>query len=320
MRKFNVLLLGGAKRVSFAEHLKMAAESRACTLNLFSYELQKEVPIAVIGEVIIGLRWKDPNIHNHLCEFIRSNNIQMVLPFVDPAISVASELKKRVPDVYIPCSSREICDIMFDKLHSAQWFESQGCAVPRAWHPGQPHFFPLIAKPRHGSASKGLAVVRNLDEFAVFIQTHAVDSYVWQQYIENGEEFTVDAFVAQDGRIISVVPRIRLEQAGGESIRSITLHDKIIEETSVRILQTCVFSGPVTLQFIRNRESDETFLMEINPRYGGAVITSFEAGADTTMCLVAEWEKQPVEVITGWKEKILMTRYFKEVIFHADNS
>jgi carbamoyl-phosphate synthase large subunit len=320
MKEFNVLFLGGAKRVSFAEYLKRATESRGFSFNLTSYELEKEVPIAVVGDVVIGLRWKDPNLYSHLCEVIRSKNIQMVLPFVDPAIRVASELKTLMPHVYIPCSSAEMCDIMFDKQLSATWFESQGVAVPRTCRHGDDPFFPLIAKPRRGSASKGIEVIRDPDELTRFAKNHEVGDFVLQQFVENGEEFTVDAFVSQDQRIISVVPRIRLETAGGEAVRSITLHDRIVEELAMNVLQTKAFSGPVTIQCIRDRQSGETFVMEINPRYGGAVIASFAAGADTTACLVDEWSKRPVHPLLQWEENVLMTRYFKEVIFHATHN
>jgi carbamoyl-phosphate synthase large subunit len=319
MKSLNVLFLGGAKRVSFAEYLKCSAETRGFSFHLFSYETKKEVPIAIAGEVIVGLRWNDPSLYADLCQLIRSKNIQMVLPFVDPAITVASELKSLLPDVYIPCSSKMTCDIMFDKQRSADWFEFHGLPIPRTCHPDEKLFFPLIAKPRDGSASKGIEVMQDREEFTCFTKRHTLNEYLFQQYVEKGEEFTVDAFVAQDQRIISVVPRIRLEQAGGESIRSLTVRDKTIEGLSMKILETKAFSGPVTIQFIRDRQSGETYVMEVNPRYGGAVITSFAAGADTTGCLVDECNKQTINPLTQWKENVLMTRSFKEVIFYANN-
>ncbi len=319
MKELNVLLLGGAKRVSFAEYLRNAAQSRGFAFRLYSYELEKEVPIAVVGEVVVGLRWKDPKLYDDLTELIRRKNIQMVLPFVDPAIGVASQLKKLMPDLYIPCSEEDVCRAMFDKSDSAEWFVSHNIPVPKTFRPGDDFFFPLIAKPRAGSASKGIQVIRDREEYASFTQNYRADDFLLQQYIENGEEFTVDAFVSQQQTIVSAVPRIRLEQAGGEAIRSLTLHDEVVEDLSRRILQTNAFSGPVTIQFIRDRQSGETFVMEINPRYGGAVITSFAAGADTTQCLIDEWEGRAVGPITDWKANVLMTRYFKEVIFYADN-
>lgn len=50
MKALNVLFLGGAKRVSFAEYLKRAAEAQGYEFRLFSYELEREVPLAVMAD------------------------------------------------------------------------------------------------------------------------------------------------------------------------------------------------------------------------------------------------------------------------------
>lgn len=320
MKSLNVLFLGGAKRVSFAEYLKKSAEEKGFTLCLYSYELEKEVPISIAGEVIIGLRWKDGELYNHLSKLIEEKRIDMVLPFVDPAIAVAAHLKKLFPELYIPCSDLEICETMFDKTTSAEWFESINVPIPKTYIKGKNIFFPLIAKPKGGSASKGIIVIRDEKEYKSFNANNDITKYLLQLYIENGEEYTVDTFVSQEQEIISIVPRIRLEQAGGEAVRSKTLHDEQIENLSRKILETKAFIGPITIQFIRDKVSGETFVMEINPRYGGAVVTSFGASADTTKCLVSEWRKEKVLPINDWKANVLMTRYFIEVIFYADNN
>ncbi len=319
MKALNVLFLGGAKRVSFAEYLKRAAEAQGYEFRLFSYELEREVPLAVMAEIIPGLRWKEEQLIPHLTEIIDKNQINLVLPFVDPAIAVARELKELLSDVFIPVSDLELCRIMFDKNLAADWFETLDLPIPRTCNPDDELFFPLIAKPKTGSASKGIVVIQDNEAFESFQSKYDLDNYLLQQYIEKGEEFTVDCYVSQEQEIISIVPRIRLEQSGGEAVRSKTIHDEEIESLSRQLLQTGVFEGPITIQFIRDRQTGETYFMEINPRYGGAVITSFAAGADTTQTLIEEFSGKKATPIIDWKAGVLMTRYFKEVIFYADN-
>lgn len=319
MKALNVLFLGGAKRISFAEYLKRAAEAQGYEFRLFSYELEREVPLAVMAEIIPGLRWKDEQLIPHLTEIINKNQINLVLPFVDPAIAVARELKELLSDVFIPVSDLELCRIMFDKNLAADWFETLDLPIPRTCNPDDELFFPLIAKPKTGSASKGIVVIQDNEAFESFQSKYDLDNYLLQLYIENGEEFTVDCYVSQEQEIISVVPRIRLEQSGGEAVRSKTIHDEEIESLSRQLLQTGVFEGPITIQFIRDRKTGEAYFMEINPRYGGAVITSFAAGADTTQTLIEEFSGKKATPIIDWKAGVLMTRYFKEVIFYADN-
>jgi carbamoyl-phosphate synthase large subunit len=314
MNRVNILFLGGAKRVSFAEHIIQSGEKRGEDVYIYSYELTKEVPIASIGEVILGERWSSESIYSDLTQVIREKEIHIVLPFVDAAIEIASVLRKNHPNVFIPCSPLETCKIMFDKKLANDWFLSHSLPIPD-YYP-MTNSFPLILKPRKGSASKGLIVVNNKHELN---EVNHLEDYLIQEYIVEGKEYTVDCYVSQKGEIISIVPRIRIEVLGGEVINTKTLRDEEIIELSKKILLSDAFRGPVTIQFIRTKSGDRTMVMEINPRLGGGVIASMEAGADISSMILAESKNEPLRQIRDWKENTLMARYLKEVIFYANN-
>lgn len=310
----NILFLGGAKRVSFAQHLIEAGERRGRKVNIYSYELNKFVPIACVGKVIIGKRWKDVNLYSDLQQVIEDYKITMVLPFVDPAILVANHLKELVHNVFIPVSPEAMCITMFDKVLSANWFEEHKVKCPKTYTK-ETIVYPAIFKPRTGSASKGIFVARSAIDHKGIIW----EDYLVQQYIERGKEYSVDCYVAQDGRVLSIVPRVRLETAGGEVVRSKTIKkEEIIKETR-KILRTKELIGPITLQFISNSEDTEYYIMEINPRLGGGVVTSIGAGSGLIEMLLDEYEGKRAKAFEDWQENIIMTRYFKEVIFYANN-
>ena len=313
---FSILFLGGAKRVSLANYLIEEGGKRGWDVHIYSYELTLEVPIACVGKVIIGKRWRDPELDAHLTAVIQENNIRMVLPFVDPAIEVCSRLKPVHPEVFIPCSSIELCRIMFDKQLSNDWFIQHHIPVPRSFCKIEEYVYPVILKPRTGSASKGILVIQKAEELH---NVFSLDQYLVQEYIEEREEFTVDCYVDRDGSVLTVVPRIRLEVAGGEVTSSCTLRDTALIELSRKILLSGDFRGPITIQFIRNKTTGDTYVMEINPRLGGGVIASMAAGANMASFLFAESAGKHPAPIEDWKENTLMTRYFKEVIFYADN-
>ena len=67
-RIINILFLGGAKRVSMGRKLIKAGAELGCKVVLYSYELVPHVPISAVAEVIIGKRWKDPSLVEHLHE------------------------------------------------------------------------------------------------------------------------------------------------------------------------------------------------------------------------------------------------------------
>ena len=95
--------------------------------------------------------------------------------------------------------------------------------------------------------------------------------------------------------------------------------DEELIKISEKVLQSGNFKGPVTIQYLRDKKSGATYLMEINPRLGGGVITSIEAGADITEFILRDFLGEELQPFDNWEDKMLMTRYFKEVIFHANN-
>lgn len=316
MKKVNILFLGGAKRVSLAEHLIKAGKKLGLDIAIFSYELDERVPLASVGTILKGKKWSDADLFSDLHNQIMRNDISIVLPFVDPAIEVAELLKSGNQNLFIPTCGKDICHIMFDKVLSERWFIEKGLPIPPSFSQNDQIQFPIIVKPRTGSASKGIRVIEDAEEWDKLVNK---DNYVIQQFIADREEYTVDCYVTTSGKIISIVPRLRILTAGGEVMNSETRRDKDLIAISEKVLMSGDFKGPVTIQFLRDKKTGENYIMEINPRLGGGVITSIEAGADITEFILCDYLGEELQPCNDWKDKTLMTRYFKEIIFYADN-
>lgn len=307
-----VLFLGGAKRVSFARRLMRAAGELGHTLRIFSYEIEKDVPISEVGEVIVGLRCGDPAIISHLEETVYKHDIRIVLPFIDPAVEIASRLSEICPGLFIPVSSPELCRKMFDKVEADRLFRLHGIPVPRRFMPGE--HYPQIWKPRTGSASQGIIVVKRSSELPV----EDSDKYLIQEYIVDAKEYTVDCYIGADGKILSVVPRLRLATAGGEVTKTVTVSDTDLITLSEKVLSSLKFRGAVTLQFLRDSDG-RTLLMEVNPRLGGGVVASIAAGSRVPEMILKEALGIPVSRVTDWKPDTFISRYMQEVVFHNFN-
>lgn len=312
--EINILFLGGAKRVSLAECLISAGKQLGKTVHIFSYELDKYVPIASIGKIIVGLKWNDPAVLNHLTPTIKENNIHIVLPFVDGATVIAAKLKNEVKDVFVPVSAELTCDMMFDKVKANDWFIKNQIPVPA--YAGQ---LPAIAKPRKGSASQGLVIMHTAQDLNTFKANYKEDDFLIQRYI-TADEYTVDAYISKEGKALSIVPRKRMEVTSGEVTKSITIRDNEVIELSKDVISKIRFEGPITLQFLRDKQTQQLYMMEINPRFGGGVVTSIKAGADACSMLLNEYLGNTVEEITDWEENLIMTRAFREFFYHANNN
>ena len=310
--RVNVLMLGGAKRVSLARLLKSAGSRLGIDVSIVSYEIVPEVPIASEGEVVVGLRWRDAGIYDSLAQVISERHINVVLPFVDGAIEICSALRRRHPDVFIPVSDFEVAHTMFDKAEAARVFATHGFDIP-ATYDGNDCRFPAILKPREGSASRGIVVARTAKDLA---EAGDLSRYLVQEYIENADEYTVDCYVSTvSGRVACAVPRLRISTSGGEVDRTETRRIPTLMQQSEHILTELKFRGPVTLQFLHDKATDRYLLMEINPRLGGGVVCSIHAGADIAEMILRESRGEEARRIDDWRDRALMTRYFAEVMF-----
>lgn len=312
MKKINIMMLGGARRVSMAELFKRSGERIGREVNIISYELMEQVPIALVAKVVVGLRWTDPKVVADIVRVAKENEVDILLPFVDGAIEIASKVKEYLPDVFIPVSGFEINKAMFDKVEAAKTFEKAGIPIPKTYTALNAEI-PAIAKPRKGSASRGIKIFHTMDEL---MHMENFGDYLVQEYIENKEEYTVDCYVSQKGEILTVVPRSRLEVMGGEVTRTITCRNSQLDRLSRRVLESFELRGPVTLQFLHDLDRDRYLLMEVNPRLGGGVVCSIYAGAPITDYILDESRGITLKPCDDWAYNTLMARYQKEAIFY----
>ena len=317
MKQLSILMLGGAKRVSMARLLRKAAEQRGISLSLYSYELSMEVPIAIEAEVLPGTLWRDPDIYDKLWRVVNEKSIDIVIPFVDPAIAIAAKLRDMhlAPGerhIYVPTGTPEKAAAMLDKAASAAAFERAGLEAPATIT--TPTTFPVICKPRYGSASKGILVVESARDW----EHQQIDqaAYLVQEYIADRTEFTVDCFVDSRGTITACQPRKRIATAGGEVTDTLTVDTPQIAEAARTALQRLGLRGAVTVQYLLDNATGRLMIMEINPRLGGGAVASVYAGSDIPGMIIDDAlggnAGEPVPPAAG----VRMTRYMQEVIFN----
>lgn len=315
MKTINILMLGGARRVSMAEQLIRSGQRMGAEVKIISYELMREVPIAIIAEVIIGLKWSDPKVVDDICRICKEKEINIVLPFVDGAIEIAARCKELLPDVFIPVIEPGLAEKMFDKVEAAKLFRDGNFEIPLTYNAINAEL-PAIAKPRHGSASRGIKIFNNMDEL---MHLENLQEYLVQEFIENNREYTIDCYISQEGEILTTVPRIRLEVMGGEVTRSMTVREDELIRLSREVVEYFGFRGPVTLQFLEDMDRQRFLLMEINPRLGGGVLCSIFAGAPITDYIIREAMGMKVNPADDWISGTLMARYQKEAIFFQNS-
>lgn len=310
----NILLLGGGRKVSLAQQLKESGQRLGYNVEIFSYDLSKEVPITLEGEVIEGLPWSDPGVVGEICKIAEEREINIILPVVNGSIEVASMCRVRLPEVFIPVTDFSVAKPLFDKLNAATLFKELEFPIPKTYSVLSAKM-PAIVKPRKGGRSRGIQIFRDMDDL---MHLQNLSGYIIQEYIEHYKEYTVDCYIDKNGKLLTAVPRERLEIMGGESTKTRTCKNELLEKFSIEVIEKLNLRGPVNIQFIHDLDTDRYLLMEVNPRLGGAVICSILAGAPITDYIIEEALGMELKPCYDWKNHTLMARYLKEAVFYNE--
>lgn len=313
-KRIHILFLGGAKRVSMARLFKQAAAGLGYEAAIFSYELDQCAPIACESTVIKGSRWSDPDVLVKLDEAVDRYGIDIIVPFVDGAVAVAANYAATYPGkVFVPTGSADTAELMFDKVRAAEAFEIAELPIPTTYIPGAP-CLKLIAKPRHGSASKGIVEISSIEALDRIMLR--ADDYLIQERIDNRRELTVDCYVSvADGKPLAVSPRVRNVTVGGEVSDTETVDFPEAVELTKRVLSSLGLRGAVTVQLISDLDAEGRLLiMEINPRLGGGAVCSVIAGADIPRLIIAESLGMELKDQTP-QPGVRICRYMQEVVF-----
>jgi carbamoyl-phosphate synthase large subunit len=151
--------------------------------------------------------------------------------------------------------------------------------------------------------------VNNTEE--LYFYFNRIKNPIVQEFVE-GKEYTIDCICGMDGRPVSVVPRERLEVRAGEVSKSRTCKDAAIIDAAVDVCEKLGAIGPITIQCIKTAQGDIKFI-EINPRVGGGVPLTFEAGVDYGTILKKMAMGEKVEPLIGQFKEITMLRYDEAV-------
>ncbi|HTO31750.1 MAG TPA: ATP-grasp domain-containing protein [Pararhizobium sp.] len=127
---------------------------------------------------------------------------------------------------------------------------------------------PLLLKPRQGNGSRGIAVLKDEDDFNYWSRKSS-DEFLIQKFIGNDEqEFTVGAFGFGDGTALPpIVFRRKLSVAGNTQYAEVVDHP-VLADTVEKLAAIFRPVGPTNYQF--RMDGETPYLLEINPRFSSS--------------------------------------------------
>ncbi len=228
-----------------------------------------------------------------LLALCRKNNIDMVVPLIDPELEVlaANYDKFHGNGVMVVVSPAKTIEAAFDKYKTYLCARQAGIETPETVTTIEETLalisdgklsWPVMVKPRKGSASIFTNSCRNEGELRLAFQN--CPSPVIQQFVP-GEEYGYDIFCDGDFRPISVFCKKKLAMRAGETDKAVSVNDKKLIDLGVKITRAFPMFGPADadVKMFKN----VPMLLEVNPRFGGGYPCSHLCGADFPAKLIA---------------------------------
>jgi carbamoyl-phosphate synthase large subunit len=263
-------------------------------------------------------RLDSPDYVPALLDLCGREHVALVVPTIDTEMAawVAGRDRFTAVGTTIALSGDGVVDIAADKQLTHDWLVANGfptvaqaspeavLADPGAWP------FPLVAKPRFGSAGIGVGVVRDAAELAVAVSRPELGEMVVQK-LAPGREHTIDVLADREGRCVCAVPRRRIEVRSGEVSKGVTVRSPELQGLAARVCEALPGAfGTITIQVFVGDAPGELAVIEINARYGGGFPLALEAGADFPRWQLEELLGLPSTASPdGWRDGLVMLRY-----------
>lgn len=315
------------RRIELMQAFRAAAGRMGLGLTVIATDQDVTAPGLLCADVpVIVPPAADAGYIPALRKIIETHRVRALVPTIDTDLAIISQSRDEFDA--LGCTTligpAEVIAACRDKWKTFELLKSHGIDTPETYTPDQvrsrgTHSFPYFLKPRFGSSSNSVHVIRDQIDLDYFL-LRGRDPIV-QEFVA-GTEHTLDVYVGLDGVARCVVPRRRWQVRAGEVSKGVVVKDSAIIDAGFRVVAALGPSmrGVVTLQCIVTNDGRIRFI-EINPRFGGGVPLSIAAGADFPMWLLTELQGgRPDIKPNNYHHGMCMLRYDWAAYVQLDNS
>jgi carbamoyl-phosphate synthase large subunit len=317
----NVLISSAGRRVALAQCFRQSFKELNIEGRIVAIDTTVYSPAGQLADAYHEVpRCTDPEFIAEVLTVCQKERVDLIVPTIDTELPIYARVREefRAKGIHIAVSAPETVAICCDKNATHKWLKANGFPGPRqdsleavqnnrdGWR------FPLVAKPRQGSASLGFRIVNSREELAA---CEGEDLIV--QELVSGAEHTVNLFVDSRGVCVDTVPHLRMEVRAGEVSKGLTVKDPRLMSLVKQIAETLPGAyGPLNVQCFLT-PGGEVRVIEMNARFGGGYPLAHQSGAHMTTWLLEEtMGMKPCGPFGDWTSNLLMLRY-DEAVFVA---
>lgn len=325
----NILFTCAGRRNYLINYCKQALNGQGIVL---ATDMSKIAPAMSDADISLLV----PSIYSEdyipeLFSIVKEYHINAIISLNDLELPILAHHKQAFADLgaKIIVSDSSVIDICFDKIKTRDFLASIGLNTPQTFtnynqalqaiKEGQ-LTFPLVLKPRWGSASIGIEFPESLEEFELAYKLlmiklkntilfeaskNELDAAILIQQKLNGPEYGMDIVNDLDQEYFTTVVRKKLSMRAGETDKAVSVIDQRFSDIGEKISTNLKHIGNLDCDVFE--QNGELYVLELNPRFGGGYPFSHEAGMNTIQAYLA-W-------LAGEKLESSFNQYKADLVF-----
>ena len=283
-----IMFTSVGRRVELMQAFRTAAQELKYDLQIYGADMSDTAPaLQFCDHTVIVPRIKDDFYIPVLLENCKKHHIDALIPTIDTDLLILAQAKEEFKKIgtTVIISEEDKIKLCRDKRLTSAYFTSVGLLAPMPVDNVELYDggYPAFIKPKDGSSSVFAYKVSSQEELESMAKQ--VPDYIIQPFID-GTEYTVDVFCDFHGNPIYITPRIRLATRSGEVLKTEISQDETIILEIKQLLADYRPCGAITVQLIRQKETNKDFFIEINPRFGGGAPLTMRAGANSAKAIL----------------------------------
>ncbi|MDQ7045239.1 MAG: ATP-grasp domain-containing protein [Sulfurimonas sp.] len=206
-----------------------------------------------------------------------SREIKYIIPTRDADVLYFSGYKKKLLNngIYLFAPNIDTVKICFDKLEFSARTKDM-LSIPSSKDIREINSAKYVVKERFGSGSNNIAL--NVDKTTALKFSKRLKETIYQPYIQ-GQEFSIDSYVAKNKKCIACIVRSRDIVKNGESQISTYVYDEFLEKKIISFVESLNITGHSVTQVIKHNNTYS--IIECNTRFGGASTLSYKMGLES---------------------------------------
>ena len=327
----NILFTCAGRRNYLINYFKDAIKGQG---KIFAADMNLSAPAMVDADEAILV----PSIYNdhyitELKNIIAIHKIDAIISLNDLELPILSKHKDELEatGAKVIISSKHVIDIAFDKVETFNFLNRIGLKTPQTYTTIKETEiainngilkFPLVVKPRWGSASIGIDFPETQEELDLSfklqqlklkrsilstVSAHDINNAILIQEKMDGKEYGMDIVNDFEGNYYGTFVREKISMRSGETDTAMSVIDDRFDSIGRIISEHLKHIGSLDCDvFITN---DELYVLELNPRFGGGYPFSHEAGINTAAIYI-EWLKGSslIDRFNNYKADVLFSK------------